>query len=151
MKWAKRFLDLATLVASWSKDPSTHVGAVIVDAKNRIISVGFNGFPHGTEDAIVDRDEKLRRTIHAEENAILFANRSIEGCTLYVTHHPCARCTAKLIQTGIARIVYLNDLSTNWGQEVYSAQIMLDEAGIPCAPARLEHLHEDPQASVRCE
>lgn len=68
-KWDHRFAGLVTLVASWSKDPSSQVGAAIVDAKNRVVSLGFNGFPRAVADAPVDRDEKLRRTIHAEENA----------------------------------------------------------------------------------
>lgn len=92
-KWDRRMLGLVNLVATWSKDPSTGVGAVIVDSKNRIVSVGFNGFPRAvcdSDEALFDRDEKLRRTIHAEENALLFAGRSVEGCTIYVTHPPCA-------------------------------------------------------------
>lgn len=151
MKWTKRFLDLATLVGSWSKDNSTKVGAVIVDERNRILSVGFNGFPRGIEDIVTDRDEKLRRTVHAEENALLFANSSVEGCTIYVTHHPCARCAAKLIQVGIKKIIYLNQLSVVWGQEVYSAKIMLKEAGIVCSSASLVEVHEDSQTGLRCE
>lgn len=151
MKWTKRFLDLATLVGSWSKDNSTKVGAVIVDERNRILSVGFNGFPHGVTDTLTDRDEKLRRTIHAEENALLFANRSVEGCTIYVTHHPCARCTAKLIQVGISKIIYLNALSDHWGEEVCSSEIMLTEAGVPCTPSGVTQLHEDSQTGLRCE
>lgn len=151
MKWAKRFLDLASLVASWSKDPSTQVGAVIVDSRNRIVSVGFNGFPHRVSDTEVTRDEKLRRTIHAEENALLFANTSLEGCTLYVTHHPCARCTAKLIQVGIKAIIYRDELSKNWNEEVDSAKTMLNEAGIVCSPASLAQVHEEQEARIRCE
>jgi dCMP deaminase len=142
MKWHKRFIDLATLVSSWSKDPSTKVGAVIVDPKNRIVSVGFNGFAQGINDNCTHRDEKLRRTIHAEENAILFANRSIEGCTIYVTHHPCARCTAKLIQVGIASIIYRDPLSENWEDEVKSSEHMLYEARTSCTPIDLINIHE---------
>lgn len=107
-KWDRRMLGLVNLVATWSKDPSTGVGAVIVDAKNRVVSLGYNGFPRAvcdSDEALFDRDEKLRRTIHAEENALLFAGRPVEGCTLYVTHPPCARCAAKVIQAGIARVV----------------------------------------------
>lgn len=77
-KWDHRFLELAELVGSWSKDPSTQVGAVIVDIDNRIVSTGFNGFPRGCldhADTLGDRDRKLLRTIHAEDNALLFARR----------------------------------------------------------------------------
>ena len=90
-KWDRRMLGLVNLIATCSKDPSTGVGAVIVDSKNRIVSVGFNGFPRAvcdSDEALFDRDEKLRRTIHAEENALLFAGRPVEGCTIYVTHPP---------------------------------------------------------------
>ena len=107
-KWDRRMLGLVNLIAAWSKDPSTGGGAGIVDAKNRVVSLGYNGFPRAvcdSDEALFDRDEKLRRTIHAEENALLFAGRPVEGCTLYMTHPPCARCAAKLIQAGIARVV----------------------------------------------
>lgn len=129
-KWDQRFLDMAALVASWSKDASTQVGAVIVDAKNRVVSVGYNGFPRGVEDVALDRDEKLRRTIHAEENALLFARSHVEGCTVYVTHHPCSKCAAKLIQSGIARVVYRSPMSEKWAEEVASADAMFEESSV---------------------
>lgn len=135
-KWDRRFLGLANLVATWSKDPSTGVGAVIVDGKNRIVSMGFNGFPRAVKDdeAILDnRDEKLRRTIHAEENALLFAGRSVEGCTIYVTHPPCAHCAAKLIQAGIVRVVSRppwNSFLERWADDMRSASEMFAEAGM---------------------
>jgi dCMP deaminase len=135
-KWDARFLSMAGLVASWSKDPSTQVGAVITDLRNRVISLGFNGFPRDVDDdftLLADRDEKLRRTIHAEENALLFANRSVEGCTLYVTHPPCARCTAKLIQAGIARIVTVSPagaFAERWKEDLDSSRAMMGEAGV---------------------
>lgn len=151
MKWVNRFLNLASVVGSWSKDNSTQVGAVIVDPRNRIVSVGFNGFPHGISDDTVSREEKLRRTIHAEENALLFANTSVEGCTIYVTHHPCSRCAAKLIQVGIKKIIYADGLSENWGDEVRSAQYMLHEAKIPCTSSRIAQIHEEQEAGVRRE
>ena len=133
-KWNHRFLSLADLVGSWSKDPSTKVGAVIVDDKNRVISVGYNGYPHGVEDSgLDDRNLKLLKTIHAEENALLFANKSVEGCILYVSPLlPCGMCMAKIIQSGITRIVarvpkedgresrwkLSNDVALNMAEEV---------------------------------
>ena len=135
-KWDSRMLDMASLVASWSKDPSTQVGAVIVDKKNRVISLGFNGFPRSIQDhsaLLEDRDEKLRRTIHAEENALLFATQSVEGCTIYVTHPPCARCAAKIIQSGIERVV-VREVSDSflerWADDWRSATMMFREAGV---------------------
>ena len=134
-KWDRRFLGLANLVATWSKDPSTGVGAVIVDAKNRIVSMGFNGFPRAVRDdeaTLNNRDEKLRRTIHAEANAILFAGRPVEGCTIYVTHPPCAKCAATIIQAGIARVVSRppwNSFTERWADDMRSAAEMFAEAG----------------------
>lgn len=133
-KWDRRMLSLVQLVSSWSRDPSTQVGAAIVDAKNRVVSLGFNGFPRGVKDnAHVDRDEKLRRTIHAEENALLFAGRSVEGCTIFVTHPPCARCAAKLIQAGVVRVVAPEPpegFKDRWAQDMASAAHMFEDAGV---------------------
>lgn len=132
-KWDRRFLDMAQLIASWSKDPSTQVGAIIVDPRHRVVSHGFNGFPRAVTDLAVDRDEKLRRTIHAEENALLFAHRPVEGCTVYLTHPPCARCAAKLIQSGIARVVHPQPdagFAERWAADMTSALAMFSEAGV---------------------
>lgn len=107
-KWDKRFLDLARHIAAWSKDPSTQCGAVITDGK-RIISLGFNGFPQGVKDTcerLEDRETKYRLVLHAEQNALSFANRELQGCTIYVyPMPPCSRCAAQIIQAGIKRIV----------------------------------------------
>jgi dCMP deaminase len=105
-KWDARFMDMAMLVATFSKDDSTKVGSVIVDPCNRVVSVGFNGAPRGVSDTYRDRDQKLRRTLHAESNALSFAHRDVDGCTAYVTHPPCSNCAALLIQRGIARVVF---------------------------------------------
>ncbi len=132
-KWDARFITLAGLVASWSKDPSTQVGAVIVDRDKRIVSTGFNGFPRGVVDDLVDREVKLLRTIHAEENALLFARRDVTGMTVYVTRPPCARCAAKLVQSGIARVVYTLppvDFVERWAIEMREAQAMFDAVGV---------------------
>ncbi|GAM63531.1 dCMP deaminase [Vibrio ishigakensis] len=98
-------LSNAELVGSWSKDPSTQVGAVITK-KNRIVSVGFNGYPHGISDSADtdERDMKYLKTLHAEENAILFAKRDLDECEIWVTHFPCPNCAAKIIQTGIKAV-----------------------------------------------
>jgi len=132
--WNGRYIRLAHHIADWSRDPSTKVGAVIVDTQQRIVSTGFNGFARGVDDDVelyAQRDVKLLRTLHAEQNAILFAHRSIAGCTLYVTHPPCARCAAMLIQSGIKRVVHPpNQLSDKWAQELAAAQAMYREAGV---------------------
>lgn len=106
-RWDARLLDMARLVASWSKDPNTQVGAVISDLNHRIISVGFNGFPRGIadDDRLHDPTTKLGIVIHAEDNAILNASVRLDGATLHTTHAPCSRCAAKLIQVGISKVV----------------------------------------------
>lgn len=133
-KWAVRFYQMAQLVGSWSKDPSTQVGAVITE-KNRIVSVGFNGYPHGISDSAQtdDRDMKLLKTLHAEENAILFAKRDLDGCDIWVTHFPCPNCAAKIIQTGIARVhcpEQSADFLSRWGEKIKISQGMFEEAGV---------------------
>jgi dCMP deaminase len=133
-KWASRFYQMAELVASWSKDPSTQVGAVITK-NNRIVSVGFNGYPHGISDRadVDEREMKYLKTLHAEENAILFAKRDLDGCDIYVTHFPCPNCAAKIIQTGIST-VYCPEQSTDflsrWGDKVKVSEEMFTEAGV---------------------
>lgn len=133
-KWAIRFYQMAKLVGSWSKDPSTQVGAVITKG-NRIVSVGFNGYPHGVSDSAAtdSREMKLLKTLHAEENAILFAKRDLEGCEIWVTHFPCPNCAAKIIQTGIASVfcpeqsdIYLS----RWGEKIIISQQMFEQAGV---------------------
>ncbi len=135
--WDSRFLKLAEEIAKWSKDPSTQVGAVIVDEDNRIVSTGYNGFPKGIKDTkgrLDNREKKLQFVIHAEHNAILFANRSLVGCTLYVTPMmPCARCATVVIQTGIKRVVSTTPskkLVERWGADMENTKEMFREAGV---------------------
>ena len=108
-KWDNRFLNLAKHISNWSRDPSTQVGAVIVDNKKRIISVGFNGLAQGVEDldeVLNNRELKYPVILHAEENAILFSGRDLEGCTIYTwPFQPCAHCSSVVIQSGIKRVV----------------------------------------------
>lgn len=129
-KWDFRFIELAKLVATWSKDGSTGVGAAIVDEKNRVVSLGFNGSPRGTLDA-TNRPSKLMRTIHAEINALHFANRSVAGYTIYVTHPPCANCAASIIQREIARVVFEKpsaDFLERWADSYAEAFAMFNES-----------------------
>lgn len=134
-KWDLRILGLAELVGKWSKDPATKVGAVITNGK-RVISLGFNGFSQGVDDnpeRYNDREEKLKLIIHAEMNAILFAEHPITGYTLYCTPFlPCVRCAAIVIQTGIARVVSWNDDLENskWAEDFKKADVLYGEAGV---------------------
>lgn len=145
MTWDEYFMGLARAVALKSKDPSTQVGAVIADSDHRVVSVGYNGPPRGTDDnAITSRDIKLLRTLHAEENAILFAGArgGLAGCTLYCTHHPCAHCGAVIIQSGIKVVVYptgeaVSAFDMRWNDNIAEARRMFHEAGIE---QRMVHL-----------
>lgn len=109
-KWDYRFLELARHVSTWSKDPSTQAGAVIVRPNRSICSVGFNGFPQKMDDLdeyYDNREEKYSRIIHAEMNALMFAtDQSLRGYTIYIyPFMPCDRCMVHLVQKGITRFV----------------------------------------------
>lgn len=107
-KWAKRFMELAEHVAEWSKDPSTKVGCVIVDQQNRVVSLGFNGFPRGIKDLPAryqNKETKYLFVAHAERNALDNAPLSVEGCTLYSPLLPCNECAKSIIQKGIKKVV----------------------------------------------
>lgn len=112
-RWDLRFLALAEFISKWSKDPSTKVGAVIVDPLDRVVSLGFNGLPRHVSDFLPDRlqnrSTKYEMVIHGDVNAILFAQRSLVGCTMY-THPcaPCSRCASIIAQSGITRVVALS-------------------------------------------
>lgn len=141
--WDRRFLGLAKHVAEWSKDPSTQVGAVIIDAKNRIVSLGFNGLPRGLEDTserLANRDIKYQMTVHAEHNAVLFAERNLEGCSLFTWPlPPCSRCASFIIQVGIARVVSpLAAGNPRWGEDCALAAEMFREAGVRVEELSLE-------------
>lgn len=107
-KWDKRFMGVAELVASWSKDPSSKVGCVLVDEDRHIISTGYNGFPRGVcdhEERYNERETKYLLVQHAEANAITQAVASTKGATAYVTHPPCSTCFGLLINSGVTRVI----------------------------------------------
>ena len=107
-KWDMRFLELAQLVASWSKDPSTKVGAVLVRPDRTIVSTGYNGFPRGCNDCkatYANREQKYARVVHAELNAILMAGGDTKDNILYCTLFPCCECAKAVVQTGISTVV----------------------------------------------
>lgn len=135
LKWHKRFLELAVVISNWSKDPSSKVGAVIVDKNRRIVSTGYNGFPIGVKDLterLDDRDVKLKMVLHAEENAIMFAKRDLSDCTLYVSKiPPCNHCAGLIIQSGIKQIYVQNcEISDRWKESIEYSKIMFREAGV---------------------
>jgi dCMP deaminase len=132
-KWDIRFLQLAKFISEWSKDPSTKVGAVITDENNRIVSIGYNGFPQDIHDdnRLKDRETKYKIIIHGEMNAILFANRSLISCVLYTyPFMPCPRCASMIIQAGIKRVVSYNNMPKRWEDEFAISQNLFKEANI---------------------
>lgn len=131
--WNKRFLDLAEHVASWSKDPRTKVGAVVVDKKKRVVSLGYNGFPRGVldfDERYDDRDVKHLFVAHAERNALDNAPLMVDGCTLYVSLLPCNECAKSIIQKGIIKVVtYIPDREgEKFGWD--TTKLMFKEAGV---------------------
>jgi len=108
IKWNEYFINIAKQVATKSKDPSSKVGCVIVTEDNRPISFGYNGFISGCDESMMslDRPMKYFLTIHAEMNALLFAERSVKNCKVYATHGPCDNCLKHLMQAGISKIYY---------------------------------------------
>lgn len=135
--WDVRYLELARLVSTWSKDPSTKVGAVIVSPLNTVLSLGFNGLPRGVLDLpsrLNDRDLKYRMIVHAEVNALSFAERAVRSCTLYTyPFMPCCRCAAEIIQRGIHEVVAppaTAELASRWGSDLALTMQMFKESGV---------------------
>lgn len=133
-KWDRWFLGMAEYVSTASKDPSTKVGAVIVDENRRVISVGYNGFPQKIKDTDVrlnNRELKLKLVVHSEINALLFANSKVKDCTLYTfPFMPCSKCCSIFIQSGIKRIVSLFSENKRWVEDFGLTTQLCDEAQI---------------------
>jgi dCMP deaminase len=140
-KWDRRWMERAKQLASWSKDPSTKVGCVLVNGRHSVAE-GYNGFPKGvadTYDRLDERSEKYPRTVHAEANAVAFAARAghrTEGTTAYVWGCPvCTSCATLLIQAGVRHVVIRGSdvgikQGTNWDILWFRAYEMLREAGV---------------------
>jgi len=138
-KWHFRFLELSKLVSTWSKDPSTQTGAVIVDSNKRIISVGYNGLPSRVSDSsdiLNNRDIKYQSIIHCEINALLFSKTSLDGCTLYTyPFQSCSNCASQVIQAGITKHVFPKiskdtDLFLRWKDKFDLSNRLFSEAGV---------------------
>ena len=145
-KWHVRFLELAQHIAGWSRDPSTGVGAVIVDPQTKaILSTGFNGLPrgvHDTEDRLRDREYKLMVTAHAELNAIVHAARfghRIAGSFLYTSLSPCSHCASAIVQAGISCVVTTDEaFPARWVDSFTHGRSLLLEAGVGVINVRSE-------------
>lgn len=135
--WDEYFMGIAALSAMRSKDPHTQVGACIVSEDNKILSMGYNGFPMGCSDDTfpwgregAELDTKYLYVTHSELNAILnYRGGSLEGATLYVTLFPCNECTKAIIQAGIKTIVYDSDKYEGTPSNIASKR-MLKAAGV---------------------
>lgn len=131
--WDFKFLKLAQHISNWSKDPSTKVGAVVVDEDNRIVSIGYNGFPKGIKDdeRLENRDVKYSLILHAEENALLFSKQNLKNCKIYTYPlFPCSRCCSKIIQCGIKEIIALENNNPRWKNSINLSVEMCEEVGI---------------------
>ena len=107
--WDEYFMNIADEVAKKSKDPSSQNGCVIVDKNHRPVSFGYNGTIQGADESkmtLSERPMKYYFAIHSEMNAVLFAQRSLEGCTLYNRMATCENCLKYCLQAGIKRFVY---------------------------------------------
>lgn len=132
-------MGIALLSAQRSKDPSTQVGACIVNKKNKIVGAGYNGLPAGCNDdqfpwhregSMIDT--KYPYVCHAELNAILNnIGIDLHGCRLYTTLFPCNECAKAIIQSGISEIIYLSDKYADSDGDIASKKI-LDAASIHC-------------------
>ena len=115
--WDEYFMTIALLSAKRSKDPSTQVGACIVDNENKVVSIGYNGMPRHCDDTKLtwekgeDLNNKYLYVCHAEFNAILNTRDGshLNGCKIYVTLFPCNECAKAIVQTGIKKVIYLSD------------------------------------------
>lgn len=139
-EWIMKGLDQAEFTAErFSKDPSTKVGAAIMNRRKRFVGLGYNGLPDRLPDdpAILnDREAKNDDTIHAEINAALNATASTEGCFLFVSHPPCGDCAKFIIQVGIEE-VHFRDLdpgssfSQRWAASIAKADDKFRRARLP--------------------
>lgn len=139
-KWNLRFNDLAKYIAGWSKDKSTKVGAIIVNAEDKNpISMGFNGFPANVNENIPERHErplKYSFTVHGEINAIANAAKNgqkTKGCDMYVNYFPCCNCAGAIVNAGIKKVICENKPNLNderWGENWKISLMILNEGGV---------------------
>lgn len=142
ISWDQYFMGVAALSAMRSKDPNTQVGACIVSPDNKILSMGYNGFPVGCSDDDFPwgrdgagyEDSKYFYSTHSELNAILnYRGGSLEGCKIYVTLFPCNECAKAIIQCGIKTVIYADDKYGDTSA-VRASKRMMDAAGVEYIP-----------------
>lgn len=136
--WDARWMEMAILVSTWSKDKSRQVGAVIVNDRNVVVSLGWNGMPRGVNDDIEERHQrplKYKFFSHAEQNAIFNSaaeGHATRGCRIYQQLYPCSICAGAIIQAGLSEVI---THEPDWDDLTYAedfaiSKIMFDEAGI---------------------
>lgn len=132
--WDEYFLRLAYLTAGRSTCPRKHVGAILVDSQQRIVSTGYNGAPQGVDHCEdvgcllvqFDGKESCVRTLHAESNALDFAGRQADGCVLYVTVTPCFDCAKRIMNSGIWKVVYHQHYESRYGKSGSVVKLLED-------------------------
>ena len=136
IKWDEYFMGIALLSAKRSKDPSTQVGACIVSEENKIVGIGYNGFPIGCDDDNLPWgnkgefvDTKYPYVCHAELNAILNSTKNLKDCRIYVALFPCNECAKAIVQSGIKKVIYLSDKYNGVESNIASKKIF-DLCGI---------------------
>ena len=136
ISWDTYFMGLAHLSALRSKDPSTQVGAAIVNDNKKIVGIGYNGFPQGLDDDLYPwsregsfQDTKYAYVVHAELNAILNATQNLQGCAIYVSLFPCNECAKAIIQAGIKEVIYKEDKYADT-DNVKVSKMMFDTCGV---------------------
>ena len=138
ISWDEYFMGVAYLASMRSKDPNTQVGACIVSKENKILSMGYNGFPNGCSDdtypwdreSDYELDSKYMYSTHSELNAILnYRGGSLEGTKMYVTLFPCNECAKAIIQCGIRRVVYFDNKYADT-DGVKASSMMFSKCGV---------------------
>lgn len=137
-KWDVRYINLAKEVSSWSKDPSSKIGAVAVGGKGEVLSTGYNGFPRhilDMDERYADRSIKYKYIVHAEANCIYNATYngvSLKNSTMYVHGLPCcSECAKAIIQVGVSRVVMQGDpFNERWRESVEQTLEMFKEARV---------------------
>lgn len=145
ISWDEYFMGIALLSAKRSKDPSTQVGACIVNQFNKIVGIGYNGFPIGCSDDVLPwrreaneiNKTKYPYVVHAEANAILNSTKDLHDARMYVGLFPCNECAKLIIQSGISEIVFLSDKYKDTDSHKASKR-MFKLAGVKCRQLKVK-------------
>lgn len=144
LAWDEYFMGIAFLSGMRSKDPSTQVGACIIDEDKKIIGIGYNGFPMGSSDDNMPWEKegdflntKYPYVVHAELNAILNSIKNLKNATIYVTHFPCNECAKAIVQSGIKKVIYFSDKHKNL-DSTKASKLIFENANIEIVNLKIE-------------